>query len=135
MFIGTPCRRGNNKCFFFLFISRKCISKCVSHLVRERKVLIFLHIIEFSGRYFYLYSQAEFKEFELRLKFETRLKYDWLHSKLCSMFQDLSRRSIATIFWRISDAAQILKYLTQIVFSISRYFFLKANLFFHFIQF
>ena len=75
------------------------------------------------------------KEFELRLKFETRLKYDWLHSKLCSMFQDLNRRSIATIFWRISDSAQIQKYLTQIVFSISRYFFLKANLFFHFIQF
>ena len=29
---------------------------------------------------------ADFKEFELRLKFETRLKYGWFHLKLYSMF-------------------------------------------------
>ena len=34
---------------------------------------------------------AEFKEFEPRLKFETRLKYGWFHLSLYSMFQDLSR--------------------------------------------
>ena len=50
---------------------------------------------------------AEFKEFEPRLEFETRLKYGWFHLKLYSMFQDLSRRSIETGFWRISDDAQI----------------------------
>ena len=31
-------------------------------------------------------SEAEFKEFEPRLKFETRLKYGCLHLKLYSMF-------------------------------------------------
>ena len=46
-------------------------------------------------------SEAEFKEFEQWLKFETRLKYGWFHLKLYSMFQDLSRRSIETGFWRI----------------------------------
>ena len=35
-------------------------------------------------------SEAEFKEFEPRLKF------GWFHLKLYSMFQDLSRRSIET---------------------------------------
>ena len=52
-------------------------------------------------------SEAEFKEFEQWLKFETRLKYGWFHLKLYSMFQDLSRRSIETGFWRIWDVAQI----------------------------
>ena len=45
--------------------------------------------------------EAEFKEFE------PRLKYGWFHLKLYSMFQDLSLRSIETGFWRIYDAAQI----------------------------
>ena len=36
--------------------------------------------------------ESEFKEFEPRLKLETRLKYSWFHLRLYSMFQDLSRR-------------------------------------------
>ena len=47
-------------------------------------------------------AEAEFKEFE------SRLKYGWFHLKMYSMFQDLSRRSIETGFWRILVAAQIL---------------------------
>ena len=43
-------------------------------------------------------SEAEFKEFELRLKCKPRLKYGWFHLKLYSIFQDLSRRSIKTGF-------------------------------------
>ena len=46
-------------------------------------------------------SETEFKEFESQLKFETRLKYGWFHLKLDSMFQDLSRPSVETCFWRI----------------------------------
>jgi len=49
----------------------------------------------------YFYPEAEFKEFEQRLKFKPRLKYGWFHIKLYSMFQDLSQRSIETGFWRI----------------------------------
>jgi len=30
---------------------------------------------------------AEFKEFVLLLKFETRLKHGWFHLKLCSVFR------------------------------------------------
>ena len=45
--------------------------------------------------------EAEFKEFELRPKFKPWLKYGWFHLNLYSMFQDLSRRSIETGFWRI----------------------------------
>ena len=52
-------------------------------------------------------TEAEFKEFELGLKFETRLKYGWFHLKLRSMFQDLSRRAIETGFWRVLEPAQI----------------------------
>ena len=38
------------------------------------------------------HSEAEFKEFEPRLKFEMQLKFGWFHLKLYSMFQDLSWR-------------------------------------------
>ena len=49
---------------------------------------------------FQKHPEAEFKELEPRLKFETWLK--WLfHIKLYSMFQDFSRRSVETSFWRI----------------------------------
>ena len=34
---------------------------------------------------------VEFKEFERRFKFNSRLKYGWFHLKLYQMFQDLSR--------------------------------------------
>ena len=44
-------------------------------------------------------TQAEFKEFELRLKFKPRLKYRRFHLKSYSLFQDLSRRSIEIGFW------------------------------------
>ena len=46
-------------------------------------------------------AQAEFKEFE------PRLKYGWFHLKSHSLFKDLSRRSVKTGFWRFLDAAQI----------------------------
>ena len=46
-------------------------------------------------------SEAEFKEFE------PRLRYEWIHLKLYYIFQDLSRRSIETGFLGIWDAAQI----------------------------
>ena len=45
--------------------------------------------------------EAEFKEFEPRLKFKTWLKYGWFHLNVYSMIQDLSRRSIETGFGRI----------------------------------
>ena len=41
-----------------------------------------------------MFPEAEFKEFERRLKFKTRLKYGWFHLKLYQMLQDLSRRLI-----------------------------------------
>ena len=46
-------------------------------------------------------SEAEFKEFEQRLKFKPRLKYGWFHLKMYYIFQDLSRRSIKTGFLAI----------------------------------
>ena len=39
-------------------------------------------------------SEAEFKEFDRRLKLKPQLKYGWIHFKLYSMFQYLSRRLI-----------------------------------------
>ena len=44
------------------------------------------------------FPEAEFKEFEPRLKFKQRLKYGWFHWKSYSLFQDLSRRPIETGF-------------------------------------
>ena len=40
--------------------------------------------------------EAEFNNFEPRLKFETQLKYSWFHLKMYLMFHELSRRSIET---------------------------------------
>jgi len=45
-----------------------------------------------------LNPEAEFKEFELWLK------YGWFHLKLYSDFKDLSRRSVETGFWGIWEA-------------------------------
>jgi len=46
-------------------------------------------------------SEAEFEEFE------PRLKYSWFHLKSYSLLQNLSRSLTETGFWRIYDAAQI----------------------------
>ena len=51
--------------------------------------------------------EADLKQFEPRIKLETRLNYGWFHLKSYLMYQDFSRRSIETDFWRIWDAAQI----------------------------
>jgi len=48
-----------------------------------------------------LITEAEFKEFE------PCIKYGWIRLKLLLIFQDLSRCSIKTGFWRIWGAAQI----------------------------
>ena len=45
--------------------------------------------------------------FEPRLKFQMCLKSDCLQLKLYLIFQDLSRRSIETGFWRIKDTTKI----------------------------
>ena len=63
--------------------------------------------IKFVGNHKFDFSEAEFKEYDSQLKFETQLKYEFFHLKLHSMFQDFSCRSIKTGFWRIWDAAQI----------------------------
>ena len=49
--------------------------------------------------------EAEFKEFEPRVKFKPRLKYGWFHLKLHYIFQTLNRRSIETGFWQTKAAA------------------------------
>ena len=60
-------------------------------------------------------SEAEFKEFEMRLKFKPWLKFGWFHLKSYIMFQDLSRHSIETGFWGIWDAAQIASLLESLI--------------------
>ena len=58
---------------------------------------------------YFIYSVAEFKEFERRFKFKPQFKYGWFHLKLYQMFQDLSRRClIQTGVWGIETATQIL---------------------------
>ena len=52
-------------------------------------------------------TEAELKEFEPRIKFETWLKHVLFHLKLYSVFRDLSRRSIGSGFWWFSDAVYI----------------------------
>ena len=65
----------------------------------ETNLRIFFAFVELESiftREWHLIPEAEFKEFEPRLNFETRLKYGWFHLKLYSMFQDSSQRSIET---------------------------------------
>ena len=56
------------------------------------------HDIKLSIRSNIKCTEAELKEFK------PRLKYGWFLLKLYSMFQDLSRRSIETGFWRGSNS-------------------------------
>ena len=55
----------------------------------------------FAIEFILMWTEADSKEFESRLKFKPRFKYGWFHLKSYSLFQDLSRRSIETGFWRI----------------------------------
>jgi len=67
------------------------------------KIKFYIYVQIQSGNFIMitLRHEAKFKGFEPRLKFEKQLKYGWFHLKLFSMFQDLSRHSIETVFWRI----------------------------------
>ena len=47
-------------------------------------------------RYNKEHQEADFKEFERRLKFKPRLKYGWFHLKSYLKFQHLSRHLIET---------------------------------------
>ena len=42
--------------------------------------------------------EVEFKEFEPRFKFETRLKYGWFHLKLYSMFKIWAGAQLKPVF-------------------------------------
>ena len=57
-----------------------------------------------------LTPEAEFKEFERRLKFKPRLKYGWFRLKLYSMFQDLSRCSMETDFGGFKTRLKFIKF-------------------------
>ena len=55
--------------------------------------------------------EAEFKEFEQWLKNLRRgSTFGWFHLNVYLMFQDLSRCSIETSFWRIWDSEQVVYY-------------------------
>ena len=58
----------------------------------------------------FLNSEAEFKEFEPRLKFKPGLKYGWFFFKLYSIVQDLSGRSIETGFWGFETRLKFIKF-------------------------
>ena len=57
----------------------------------------------------FIFSEAEFKEFEPRFKFKPRLKFCWFHLNLYSIFQDLSRRSIKTVFGGFETRLKFIK--------------------------
>ena len=55
--------------------------------------------------------EAEFKEFQLRLKFETRLKHCWFYLKLHLVLRDLSQHSIGTGFFAVQLASVLLLFV------------------------
>ena len=55
-----------------------------------------------------LVPEAEFKEFDPRLKFKPRLTYGWFHLKLYEIFQDLSWRS--TVFGGFETRLKFIKF-------------------------
>ena len=55
-------------------------------------------------------SEAEFKEFEPRLKFKPRLKYGLFHLKLYLIFQVLSRRQLKPVFARFKPQHKFIKF-------------------------
>ena len=54
--------------------------------------------------------EAEFKEFEPRLKFKPRSKYGWFYLKLYAIFQNLSQSSIETGFWGFETRLTFIKF-------------------------
>ena len=57
-----------------------------------------------------MFPEAEFKEFEARLKVKTRLKYGWFHLKLYLIIQDSSLRSIETGFGGFKTLLKFIKF-------------------------
>ncbi len=53
-------------------------------------------------------------------KFEPQFKHEWFRLKLYLLFRDLSRLSIGTGFWRISDVVQILLILSHAIKKLDR---------------
>ena len=58
----------------------------------------------------FTWSDAEFKEFKLRLKFKPRLKFDWFCLKLYLIFQGLIRRSFDTGFRGFETRLKFIKF-------------------------
>ena len=56
-----------------------------------------------------MFPEAEFKEFEARLKFKTRLKYGWFHLKLYLIIEDSSLCSIETGFGGFKTRLKFIK--------------------------
>ena len=75
-------------------------------------------------------TEAEFKEFEPRLKFETRLKYGWFHWQMYSMFQDLGWRSIEIGFWLDLKRGSNFKFGLRLPIGIRKFQFAAKNQFF-----
>ena len=94
------CTEQHSKGFYIILYNIVSIFVCfcihvIEHIYFENcwkfvNKIILSVIIKFKD------TEAEFKEFEPRLRFQLQLKYGRFHFKLYSMFQDLSRRSIET---------------------------------------
>ena len=95
------CKTSWSQYIYFLFV--ECIKLNLNwfHLT----LFLYLYCCQRMQR-----PEAEFKDFEPRLKFKPRLKYGWFHLKLYTIFQDLSRRSIETGFWWFETRLKFIKF-------------------------
>ena len=57
-----------------------------SGIQKTMECFCFAGIRNLQNSFLHMYPEADFKEFERRFKFKPRLKYDWFHSKLYSIF-------------------------------------------------
>ena len=88
------------------FFQNVCIGNVFlrKHKPLKQNSNVFLKLVNINHdrESFGVSPEAEFKEFE------KRLKNGWFHLKLYSVIRDLCRRSIGTGFWRFNDAVLIL---------------------------
>ena len=90
--------------------------ECNARLCGSRAFMIYPKKIKSHGKLWVMFStrqqhEAEFKEFEQWLKNLRRgSTFGWFQLNVYLMFQDLSRCSIETSFWRIWDSEQVVYY-------------------------
>ena len=93
-----------------IYLSRKSKKMYFFFLNSKKGTFLFTKIrIAVSNQMMFFIIWFQFKEFEPRFKFETRLKYGWFDLKLYLVYWDLSRAQLEPVFGGLETRFEFFK--------------------------